>query len=185
MEDLNKKFDRLVKVIEDPDFLEGKGLSNEVNIRMFTYNPQNEMQVRSFVENLKARKDLSCKIVEINLYEIFLAICQDKNLLSRIEKMEEKKGSDFLLKNILRFSTTSNFSQKITYDNPSDKEVLLITGVGQVFPFMRVHSLLEELQVKFDKMPIVVMYPGEYNGTEMKLFNLLKPNGYYRAFNII
>ena len=71
------------------------------------------------------------------------------------------------------------------YGPHSKGDVLLLTGVGEVFPFMRVHSLLEELQVDFDDIPIVVLYPGSFDGRSVVLFNELIPNEYYRAFNII
>ncbi len=177
--------DRLREKIQDPDFLTGKGLSNEVNIRMFTYAPKDEMQVRYFVSQLKDDPKLKCNIKEFNLYKIFLEICEDKKILAKIPAMEDKKGSDFLLDKLLKVSTTKAFATKMQYDDHSDKDVIFLTGVGEVFPFMRVHSLLEELQVQFDDVPIVVMYPGEFNGREVILFNDFKANEYYRAFNLI
>ena len=70
--------------------------------------------------------------------------------------------------------------------HPHEKgDVLILTGVGEVYPFMRIHSLLEELQVWFDDMPIVVLYPGSYNGRQLKLFKEFKASEYYRAFSII
>ena len=184
-QNLNEKLDRLKEKIQDPDFLTGKGLSNEVNIRMFTYNPKHEMKVRYFVSKMKTDGNLKCNIKEYNLYELFLEICEDKKLLQKIPGMEEKKGSDFLLSRIHKFATTKVFAEKMRYDNHTDRDVVFLTGVGEVFPFMRVHSLLEELQIAFDDVPIVVMYPGEFNGREVILFNEFKPNEYYRAFNLI
>ena len=64
-------------------------------------------------------------------------------------------------------------------------DVLMLTGVGEVFPFMRIHTLLEALQPYFSDVPILVMYPGEFDGRHVKLFNRLTPNDYYRAFNVI
>lgn len=185
MSTLNEKMDRLRTKIQDPDFLSGKGLSNEVNIRIFTYNPEEEMKVRYFISQLKEDSSLKCNLKEYNLYKVFLEICEDKKILSRIPEMEKKKGSAFLLSKILNFSTAKAFADKMQYGDRTDKDVLLLTGVGEVFPFMRVHSLLEELQVHFDDIPVVVMYPGEFNGRELILFNEFKANEYYRAFNII
>jgi len=63
--------------------------------------------------------------------------------------------------------------------------VILITGVGEAFPFIRVHALLDAMQPYFSDVPIVVLYPGQFeNGRSLRLFNLLKPNSYYRAFNV-
>ena len=64
-------------------------------------------------------------------------------------------------------------------------DVLLLTGVGAVFPFMRVHNLLEKLQPRIGDIPIVVLYPGAYTGYDIKLFDLLPANPYYRAFNML
>lgn len=185
MDNLNKKMDELKEQIQDINFLKGNGLSNEVNIRIFTYNPVEEMKVRYFISQLKKDKNLNCNLKEFNLYKIFLDICEEKKVLDKIPRMEEKQGSEFLLNKILKFSTNSVFAEKMNYENHGDNDVIFITGVGEVFPFMRVHSLLEELQVIFDDVPIVVMYPGEFNGRELILFGEFKANEYYRAFNLI
>ena len=71
------------------------------------------------------------------------------------------------------------------YEPHEPGDVLLLTGVGEVFPFMRIHSLLEALQPEFPDIPILVMYPGKYDGRFVRLFDRLEPKGYYRAFNII
>ena len=79
----------------------------------------------------------------------------------------------------------NDFIDKIQYSPHKQGDVLMLTGVGDAFPFIRVHSLLEALQPRFSDIPILVMYPGEFTGHQLRLFNRLKPNDYYRAFNII
>lgn len=49
MSDIKERLDKVRVLIQKSDFLEGKGLSNEVNIRIFCYNPEDEMIVRHFV----------------------------------------------------------------------------------------------------------------------------------------
>ena len=61
---------------------------------------------------------------------------------------------------------------------------MLLHGVGSVYPFMRMHTLLEAIQPVFSDVPVAVLYPGVYTGRELKLFNLLPANEYYRGFNI-
>ena len=46
---IKERLDKVRALIQEPEFLEGKGLSNEVNIRIFCYEPENEMVVRHFV----------------------------------------------------------------------------------------------------------------------------------------
>ena len=99
--------------------------------------------------------------------------------------MEESDGSEFLLAKLHSAIGDSEYVEKIQYSPHKSGDVLMLTGVGDVFPFMRVHALLEALQPHFSGVPILVMYPGTFDGNYLKLFNKLSPNPYYRAFNVI
>ena len=184
MSNLMERLDELKKQIQEPEFLEGKGLSNEVNIRIFCYEPKDEMAVRYFTEKLMEDKDLNCHLIEYNLYKVFLSICDDKRITDKIPEQEEKKGKQFILDQMQRMASNTAFIDKMYYEPQEKGDVILLTGVGEVFPFMRVHALLEAMQPKFN-VPILVMYPGTYDGHSLKLFDKLTPNSYYRAFKVI
>ena len=185
MSDLKQRLDELKEYIQKKDFLEGDGLSNEENIQMFCYDPKEEMAVRYFIEKLTTDPTLRCHLIECNLYRIFLQICEDKRILNSIPSMEEKKGKEFIHKQLVRTASNKAFVEKIQYSPHEPGDVLIITGVGEAFPFIRVHSLLEAMQPAFPDVPIVVMYPGKFDGRDMSLFGKLKSNPYYRAFNNI
>lgn len=182
---INERLDRLRTLIQEPDFLEGKGLSNEVNIRIFCYEPAEEMAVRHFVNQIKTDQTISCRLIECNMYKVFMSICDDLGIIDAIPEMEESDGGIFLLEQLHSAIGEGEFIEKIQYEPHKKGDVLMLTGVGDVFPFMRVHVLLEALQPYFSDIPIVVMYPGDYDGHSLKLFNRLQPNDYYRAFIII
>ncbi len=93
MSDIKERLDKLRDLVQNRDFLEGKGLSNEVNIRIFHYDPKEEMTVRYFVEQTLTDKSLDCNLVECNLYHIFLEICEDMDVMDGIPDMEESDGS--------------------------------------------------------------------------------------------
>lgn len=185
MQDLKKRLDSLKKILEEKDFLEGKGLSNEVNIRFFCYKSQEEMIVRYFIEKISEDLDLKCNLKIINLYHIFIDICKDMDILDASPDMEKEDGSKYLLEQLHTAISEKDFIDKIDYESKSIGDVIMITGVGEAFPFIRVHSLLEAMQPYFGEIPIIVMYPGKFDGTTVRLFDELKPNSYYRAFNII
>ena len=184
-ENIDERLDKVRELLKDPDFLEGNGLSNEVNIRLFCYDAKDEMRVRHFVEQILTDQTLPCRLKENNLYEIFLQCCEDKRILSRIPKQEIKRGKDQLQKMIEKSITVQAYVDKICAEAPEGKDVLLLTGVGDVFPFMRIHMLLEALQPRIGNTPILVFYPGTFDGRHVRLFDRLKPNPYYRAFNVI
>ena len=71
------------------------------------------------------------------------------------------------------------------YQPHESGDVILITGVGEAFPFIRVHALLDAMQPHFTDVPVLVMYPGQFDGRNLRLFDKLTPNPYYRAFNVM
>ena len=184
MRDLKERLDLLREEIQKDNFLDGKGLSNEVNIRIFCYAPEDEMTVSHFIGQLKTDQSLKCRLIECNLYTAFLSLCEDLDIMEAIPEMEEADGSVFLLEQLHSAIGEGEFIDKIQYGPHQRGDVLVLTGVGAVFPFMRVHSLLEALQPYFSDIPILVMYPGEFDGHYLKLFGRLTPNDYYRAFNV-
>ena len=87
MNRIEEKLDQLRNLIQEPEFLQGKGLSNEVNIRIFCYDPQDEMTVRHFVEQLATDHSLSCRLQICNLYQTFLSVCDDMGITEAIPEM--------------------------------------------------------------------------------------------------
>lgn len=185
MNDIKERLDRVRELINLEEFLEGKGLSNEVNIRIFCYAPEDEMIIKRFISQITTDPTLNCRMIECDLYKIFLEACADIDILDAIPDLEETDGNKFLLEQLQSTIGEDEFIAKMQYESHKKGDVLILTGVGEVFPFMRVHSLLEALQPYFSDIPILVMYPGEFSGYTLKLFNRLKPADYYRAFNII
>ena len=53
MDNVKERLDQIKDLIQQTDFLEGKGLSNEVNIRIFCYNPKEEMIIRHFIKQIE------------------------------------------------------------------------------------------------------------------------------------
>ena len=85
MSEIKERLDKVRALIQEPEFLEGKGLSNEVNIRIFCYEPENEMVVRHFVNQLETDQFLDCHLIVCNLYKTFLSICDDMDITYSIQ----------------------------------------------------------------------------------------------------
>ena len=185
--DIKQRLDDLKVYLQNKDFLEGKGLSNEINFNIFTYEAKDEIITQQFITQLVGDQTLACNIHLYNLYELFLEILEEKKIpVNAIINMEKTKGKLALQKQLTNSAKLEHFLNEMQYENHvPGKDVVHITGVGDVFPFMRVHVLLNGLQKIFQDVPVVTMYPGKYDGHYVTLFNELKPNDYYRAFNII
>lgn len=181
MDDLNKISDRL----SDESFLNNKGLSNEVGFHVFCYDPTEEMTVRAYFDALKKAKGVPYRLIECDLYKIFLSICEDKHILKTIPKMEERKGSDYLLAQLQKAAPVEAYVEKMKYEPHEHGDVILITGVGKVYPFMRSHKIFDNLQHVFEDVPVLMLYPGKFDGQDLSLFDKFLDGHYYRAFNLL
>lgn len=178
------QLDNFTKKLNDDAFLANKGLSNEVGIHILCYEPEEEMLIENYLQKLAGMSSLKANIILCDLYEIFLELCEEKRVIDRIPQMEEQKDSETFLTMLSYFATPEAFVKKMDYGQHQPGDVLIISGVGKVYPYMRCNHILENIQPVFPDIPVVVFYPGKYTGQQIKLFNKFSSN-YYRAFNLL
>lgn len=189
MRNIDRRLDLIKNKIHEETFIDGRGLGNELSFYIFDYDPRDELKVRDHVDYLindyfKAPHH-NRRIIEFNLYDMFLDITKEKNIYDKIFEMEEKEGKEFLYRALTTFARPEIFLDKINKEI-GDHNVLFITGVGQIYPIVRTHNILNNLQeILEDKTPVILFYPGQYNEQDLQLFNKLKAENYYRAFRLV
>ncbi len=179
---ITKRLELLKERISNPEFLNNKGLSNEVGIHVFPYDPKEEMVVKDFVKRLKNDKNISCNIVELDLYKAFLKVLENDGILDKVGEVEAEISHEELLDQLQTELDQIMEAAEIP-DLKLGEDILLLTGIGDVFPFVRTHYVLNALQEVID-VPVIAFYPGEYNGRDLKLFGMINDKNYYRAFNL-
>lgn len=186
-ESIAARMERFEALCADGDFLSNKGLSNEVGLYIFAYPPKEEMAVRRLVEALCARHtgEDGCRMLRFDLYDLLLEICEKRRVLDKMSAMEAQRGQDFLCAQIQRIAPATAYVEQMRAQGHRPGDVVLLTGIGRVYPYMRSHNILNNLQGAFDDVPVVLFYPGEYNGQSLTLFELFMDDNYYRAFNLI
>lgn len=185
MADIKYQLDRIKERISDANFLANKGLSNEVGIHVFTYASQHELIVRESIQRIVTAPSDDYRIIERDMYKIFLEILEEKRVLTSVPALEEKRGKDYLLAQLQKIATPDAFLDRMKYEPHEPGDVLFLTGVGKVYPFMRAHRMLDRMQQMFSDIPIVMFYPGEFNGQSLILFDKFHDGNYYRAFNLL
>ena len=186
MTNITQQIDKIKERLSDPIFLENKGLSNEVGIHVFCYDPKEEIIVQEGIKMLKSFDDVPFKIIECDLYELFLQILEENGILDSVGPMEEEDGPDYLLEQIKIVVSPEALISKMEYEpHVRKRDVLFLTGVGKIHPFMRAHSLLDNIQHVFQDIPLVMFYPGTFNGHSLCLFDEFVDGNYYRAFNLL
>lgn len=186
MDMIKQELDRIKDRISDPSFLANKGLSNEVGIHVFCYDPKDEIVVQDYIRRLKAEANTPYRIIECDLYEIFLSLLEDKRILRSVPGLEEKRGKDYLLSQLQKIATPEALLARMDYSpHVKGQDVLFMTGIGKIYPLMRSHKMLDSMQHLFEDIPIVMFYPGSFNGQTLILFNEFLDGHYYRAFNLL
>lgn len=185
------KIDKIWDRISDEDFLANRGVANEVRYYVFDYEPCDELIMREKIKALKKQNNPDAdgfQIVEYDLYEMVIGILEEKGYLDKCIKFEDAKGMEYVytaVSKMLRLTNDDNLIvNKIVAETP-DHAVVFLTGVGKVFPFVRSHNVLNNLHQVLDKVPVVMFYPGQWNGQSLNLFGTINDGNYYRAFPLI
>ena len=188
---LNDRLDLAEKRIKEPKFRENRGLGNEVGYYIFDYPAEEELVVRERINYIQKRNENSgdeYKIVIFDLYDIMIEILENKKYLEKCYAIENKKGFQKVsnaVANLMKVNATDGMIVKYIKEHTPEKAIVFITGIGKCYPIIRSHTVLNNLHLVIDKVPVVLFYPGKYDGQELVLFNEIKDDNYYRAFKLV
>ena len=185
------KVDAIWNRISSKDFLENKGVANEVRYYVFDYEACAEQVMRQKINDLIVRNNPDLdgfRIVEYDIYQMIIDILEERGYIDKCIRFEKEKGRDYLYKavsKLLRLTTDNNLIVNRIVENTPEHSVVFLTGIGKAYPFVRAHNVLNNLHQVFDKTPVVMFYPGNWNGQSLSLFGTISDGNYYRAFPLI
>jgi hypothetical protein len=184
------RLNQIIPRITSSDFLSSKGLGNEIGFWIFDYPPERERDMRDFLSDIVlpalAKRAPPIAVVTINLFALVTDLLQERNLLEKAMEMQQAKGDESTLKALRAVLKEDKLAQKIAaqFDIPN-LDLLILTGVGSVYPMLRTHTLLSALHPIMGNTPLLMFFPGKYDGHSLRLFNTLAEDHYYRAFRLI
>lgn len=190
---LDERLNLIEDKISEKSFRENKGLGNEVGYYIFDYNPKDELFVRNHVKYLKDKINNSnrgFKIVEFDLFHLMIEVLQEEGYLEAFFELEKENGFFDMADNLvetLGLDETNELNliiSKILSEDLTDS-VVFLTGVGKCHPIIASHNILNNLHQVLDSVPVILFYPGEYSGQDLRLFNSLDTKNYYRAFHLV
>ena len=187
---LEERLNQILPRITSRDFLESKGLGNEIGFWIFDYPPDREMDVRGFLSGTvvpalgKQTPAIRCAVVD--LLTLVTELLEERKLLEKAIAMQQAKGDDGALAALRSVLKEDKLAQKIAsqHDIPA-LDLLVLTGVGAVYPMLRTHTLLSALHPIMGDTPLLMFFPGRYDGHSLRLFNTLAEDHYYRAFRLV
>jgi hypothetical protein len=189
---MQEKFHHLLSVVGSQRFLQKQGLGNEVPFFICPYRPEEASEMERLQKQLVNRLAQSgVRVLEVNLYDLSIELLKTRGIWERVLAMEETVTKDELrelLQGVLDPEThlIPAIASKIEAD---ELDVMFISGVGEVFPYIRSHNVLNNLQSTAKDKPTVMFFPGAYthsleSGASLDLFGRFHDDKYYRAFNI-
>jgi hypothetical protein len=199
---LNDRLNKILPKLLSDDFLSGRGIGNEIAFYVFDYPPENEIRIREHIGDLLeaiSKKKPDLRVKHINLFDFILDYLRSRKYLDKALEMQRTKGDEALKKALagpLHPEKLAPLFGEVA--QPENHDLVLVSGVGSVYPLMRTSSLLSNLQRVMGSKPLVLFYPGKYDQMTLKLFGKLslsasfegagKSRGsehYYRAFRLV
>lgn len=187
MKSINARLDEMTKRLTSTDLFRTNGLGNEINFHVFDYDTEDEYIVRDYLENyLMKKENLNIKVFDI--YDIIIDILKEKNFLDKVFEFERKRGAKYLNETISKtigIGSNNDLIMKKIKNQIEPNQIIIITGIGKCYGIVRGHTILNNLHSIILNNPLIMFYPGKYDGQSFKLFNCLESDNYYRAFQFI
>lgn len=186
--------EHLFKVLSSERFLKREGLGNEVAHFIYDYDPAWALEVAGAKKRIKTKLDteLGIRVIEVNLYDLCVELLKRRNVWERVLAFEPTVDKPDFLKMLQNMLDPEKHLAPAVKERIAGEtfEILFLTGIGEVFPFVRSHTVLNNLQTVVSDKPMLMFFPGRYDvsatqGSALVLFGQLKDDSFYRAKRIL
>ena len=190
---INERFDHLLQVMRSPRFLTMTGQIKEVPFFICPFHPQEANEFNTVAKQLENKLALeNIRVLTINLYDLCIELIKQDDNWDMVLEFEQENPKEEMLELLKGMLDSKEFIVPAiaTKLNEQPSDILFLTGVGEVYPYLRSHTLLNNLQSTVKNQPMVIFYPGKYvetseGSTALYLFESMRGSPYYRAFNIL
>ena len=186
------RFDHLLAVISSRRFLLMEGIGKEVPFFVVPYMPNEHLEMEVIRGNLINKlRHKGIRVLEVNLYDVSKELMEAEGDWQHWMEHESTTSKADLLEALQNLTDAETKLAPAIADRIKSAEfdVMFLCGVGEVYPYIRSHTVLNNLQSVAKSKPMVMFFPGDYShsledGASLDLFGRLRDDKYYRAFNI-
>ncbi|MCB9481002.1 MAG: DUF1788 domain-containing protein [Desulfobacteraceae bacterium] len=188
----DKRFDHIFSTLKKRSFLNLEDIGNDLPFFICPYKAKEALEMEKMRKNLvTSLLKAGVTVKEINIYDLCVEILKknkDWDFYIEEETQMSKQELKEELQSILDIETVV-VPEIAEILNQSDYDIVFISGIGEVYPYLRSHNILNNLQSTIKNCPMLMFFPGEYtnsmeSGAFLELFGKLHDDKYYRAFNI-
>lgn len=188
--DFQARLNQVLPRLTSPHVLNNQGTGGEIGFWIFDYPPDQEMTMRSWLADViepGLRKQVpAVRYQTIDLFQWVLEYLEERKLFDKACQMQTHKGNAAVLASLRSVLKEDRLAARMNEQlNMAELDLLIVKGVGAVYPLLRTHTLLSALHSYMHHTPLLMLYPGTYNGQSLSLFNTLSDDNYYRAFRLV
>ena len=186
---LPEQEEHLVAVLSGRRFLQMEGLGNEVPFFIYPYSPEDALAVAAAKKRVKNRlAGAGVTVFEINLYDLSVELLKERSVWDRVLAAEPDQDKDDFREMLQGMLDPQLHIAPAIRDRLATEsfDIFFLTGIGEVFPYIRSHNVLNNLQSVVTGKPMLMFFPGRYEqsdtlGSSLVLFGRLKDDQYYRC----
>ena len=139
-----------------------------------------------FLMEMGSEKHRQLDVLHVNLLSTLVDYLNERVFIDKAIDLQKKKGDAALLKALSGPLHMDKFAPYMVKKyGVEQRDIILVSGVGSVWPLLRAHNLLNSLHALLGHKPVVLFYPGEYTGQSRSLFGKIQSSNYYRAFMLV
>lgn len=185
-----ERLNRILPRITSDDFLASKGLGNEIGFWIFEYPPERELDMRAFIEDVVLpgldKRTPPIRHQTVNLLDLIVNLLKERDLFDKVIDKQRKSGNDAVSGSLKSVLKEDKLAQRLVAQVDLDElDLLMLTGTGAAYPLLRTNTLLSALHPVMRQTPLLLFFPGRYDGFSLSLFDKLADDHYYRAFRLV
>lgn len=181
-------FEQIFTQVTTEQFLSMQALGGEEPFFIYSFDPVMQDLVSSETKRLQKRvEQAGHSVLVINLYQLTIKMLNERNMLTKILDKEPSLPKSKLLQTLQNMLDveTKIMSEIQKLVDEKQTSMVFIEGIGEVYPYIRSHTIINNLQKVIIDRPTLMFFPGRFDGHKLVLFNRVHDDNHYRAFNII
>lgn len=185
-----ERLNQVLPRLTSPDVLSNQGAGGEIGFWIFDYPPEQEMAMRTWLTDViepGLRKQVpAIRFHTVDLFQLVIDLLKERKLYDKACEMQASKGDASVLASLRSVLKEDRLAARLAEKfDVTQLDLLIVKGVGAVYPMLRTHTLLSALHPIMGKTPLLMFFPGRYDGHSLRLFNTLAEDHYYRAFRLV
>jgi hypothetical protein len=187
--DISKQKEFLIKKLTSEELLDSAKSLTAPSSFILPYDPAQAKTAKEVVAALQAelpQHGVHPRVV--NVYDTVLEILDEDDIFEELVELEPTVDRPLFLSEVKGAIDLEEELVPRVEEKAEGSQLLILTGIGESFPFVRAHRLLENIDVD---MPVVTVFPGDYRTgsdgvTTLDILDIPQESGggFYRARNI-